>query len=43
MDAELTKEQKRIIKRKIILKAIPFALLFIGFIASFALLIIEFF
>jgi hypothetical protein len=41
MEEELTKEQKSSIKRKIILKAIPFALLIIAFIGSFALLIIE--
>jgi hypothetical protein len=43
MEEELTKEQKRSIKRKIILKAIPIALLIIAFIGSFALLIVEFY
>jgi hypothetical protein len=43
METELTKEEKRLIKRKIILKAIPFALLFIASIGSFALLIVEFY
>jgi len=43
MEVELTKEQKRLIKRKIILKAIPFALLIIGLIGSLALLIVEFY
>jgi hypothetical protein len=41
MEVELTKEQKHLIKRKIILKAIPLALLIIAFIGSLALLIVE--
>jgi len=40
MEVELTKEQKRLIKRKIIIKAVPFALLIIALISSFALLIL---
>jgi capsular polysaccharide biosynthesis protein len=38
MEEELTKEQKSLIKRKIIIKAIPFALLIVAFISSFILL-----